>query len=125
MSSQIIGILFAGSETIANVLGVGVLQILDMPQSRNLTILVLYLQEFLYEMAHQPLIQQKLRQELTEFETQHGALPTFNDLLASGKDRLKYLDAVTMEVMRCKAVLMDIARMVKSRFRHSHQCTVI
>lgn len=42
MCLQIIGILFAGSETIANVLGVGVFQILDLPQSRNLTILVLF-----------------------------------------------------------------------------------
>lgn len=69
-------------------------------------------------MAHQPLIQQTLRKELIDFESTSGGPPTFNDIAASGKDRLKYLDAVTMEVMRCKAVLMDISRMVG----HSRPC---
>ena len=67
--------------------------------------------EFLYEMAIQPHIQQKLREELLDFEAHHGAFPSFNDLTASGKEHLRYLDAVTMETMRCKAVLMDISRM--------------
>ena len=68
--------------------------------------------EFLREMALQPRIQQALRQELIEFETQHGAPPSFNDLMASGKDRLKYLDAVTMESLRCKTAIMDAQRVV-------------
>ncbi|KAI0345465.1 cytochrome P450 [Trametopsis cervina] len=86
--AEIIGLLFAGSETVANVMG-----------------------EFLYEMAHQPLIQQKLRQELVDFESRHGPISSLTDLTVLGKDGLKYLDAVTMEIMRCKAVLMDISRM--------------
>ncbi|KAI0083055.1 cytochrome P450 [Irpex rosettiformis] len=86
--AEIIGLLFAGSETVANVMG-----------------------EFLYEMAFQPHIQQTLRQELLDFEAKHGATPSFTDLTASGKERLRYLDAVTMETLRCKAVLMDISRM--------------
>lgn len=65
-------------------------------------------------MAHQPVVQAKLRQELIDFETEHGNPPSFTDLIASGKNCLKYLEAVTMETMRCKAVLMDISRVVNN-----------
>ncbi|KAI0310795.1 cytochrome P450 [Amylostereum chailletii] len=85
--AEIIGLLFAGSETVANVMG-----------------------EFLYELSHQPIIQSKLRAELAEFEVQHGGPPGYADLVASGKGGLDYFHAVTMETMRCKAVLMDISR---------------
>lgn len=85
--AEIIGILFAGSETVANVMG-----------------------ELLFELAHNPDIQSKLRAELIAFEQKHGGPPTYNDIVGSGKSGLEYLEAVTRETMRCKAVLMDIAR---------------
>lgn len=68
--------------------------------------------ELLYELAHKPEIQSKLRAELIAFEQKHGGPPTYNDIVGSGKSGLEYLEAVTRETMRCKAVLMDIARQV-------------
>ncbi|KAI0319617.1 cytochrome P450 [Amylostereum chailletii] len=85
--AEIIGLIFAGSETIANVMG-----------------------ELLYELSRQPIIQSRLRAELIEFEVTHGAPPSYIDLAASGKNGLEYLEAITMETMRCKAVVMDISR---------------
>ncbi|KAI0088306.1 cytochrome P450 [Irpex rosettiformis] len=85
--AEIVGLLFVGSETVANVIG-----------------------EFLHELAHHPRIQQTLRQEFVDFEAQHGFPPSFNDLMASGNERLKYLDAVMMESLRCKMPVMDVQR---------------
>ncbi|KAA1477772.1 cytochrome P450 [Dentipellis sp. KUC8613] len=85
--AQIIGLLFAGSETVANVMG-----------------------ELFYELARQPSIQDKLRAELAEFERTHGHAPDIDDLTRTGDGGLPYLEAVTRETMRCKAVLMDISR---------------
>ncbi|TFY80391.1 hypothetical protein EWM64_g3618 [Hericium alpestre] len=85
--AQLISILFAGSETVANVLG-----------------------ELLYELARQPAIQDKLRQELLDFQSKYGRSPNYEDLTKSTSNTLPYLDAVTRETMRCKATLMDIAR---------------
>ncbi|TFY52764.1 hypothetical protein EVG20_g10413 [Dentipellis fragilis] len=85
--AQIIGLLFAGSETVANVMG-----------------------ELFYELARQPTIQDKLRSELVEYERTHGHPPDIDDLTRTGDGGLPYLEAVTRETMRCKAVLMDISR---------------
>lgn len=85
--AEIIGLLFAGSETVANVMG-----------------------ELLFELAHQPRIQTKLHAELQAFELAHGRAPAYSDLVSPGKAGLAYLEAVTQETLRCKAVLMDIAR---------------
>ncbi|TFY80393.1 hypothetical protein EWM64_g3616 [Hericium alpestre] len=54
---QIIGILFAGFETSANVMS-----------------------EFLYELARHPEIQSKARQELVDFENTHQRVPGYDDL---------------------------------------------
>ncbi|PBK62201.1 cytochrome P450 [Armillaria solidipes] len=82
-SGQIIGILFAGSETTANVIT-----------------------ECLYEMARNPSIQRRLRTELIDFEVTNGHKPAHEDLINSS---LPYLDAVTWETMRTKAVLTEIS----------------
>ncbi|VDC04240.1 unnamed protein product [Peniophora sp. CBMAI 1063] len=85
--AEIVGLLFAGSETVANVMG-----------------------EFLYELAHQPAVQSKVREELTAFEARNSGPPSYSDLFASSKNGLEYFNAVIMEVLRCKAVLMEITR---------------
>ncbi|KZV72230.1 cytochrome P450 [Peniophora sp. CONT] len=85
--AEIIGLLFAGSETVANVMG-----------------------ELLYELAQQPVIQTRMRDELRAFEALNGGPPGYVDLSASNKNGLEYFNAVIMETLRCKAVLMDIAR---------------
>ncbi|KAK0185513.1 cytochrome P450 [Armillaria mellea] len=82
--AQIIGVLFAGSETTANVIT-----------------------ECLYEMACNPSIQRRLRTELIDFEVATGRKPAHEDLINSS---LPYLDAVTRETMRTKAVLTEISR---------------
>ncbi|EIN08588.1 cytochrome P450 [Punctularia strigosozonata HHB-11173 SS5] len=79
--AQIIGILFAGSETVANMIS-----------------------EMLLELARQPRIQDKLRQELLDFERRNGRQPNFQDL--SNPNTLPYLEACTRETLRLKAVLM-------------------
>ncbi|EIN09200.1 cytochrome P450 [Punctularia strigosozonata HHB-11173 SS5] len=83
--AQIIGILFAGSETVANVIS-----------------------ELFLELARQPRIQDKLRDELLEFERRTGGPPKLDDL--TSPTALPYLEAVTREVLRVKAVLMVISR---------------
>ncbi|ESK95440.1 cytochrome p450 [Moniliophthora roreri MCA 2997] len=83
--TQIIGIIFAGSETTANVIT-----------------------ECLYELARNPGIQKKLRAELVGFETMNGRMPAYDDLVKGSM--LPYLDAVTQETMRLKAVSMTISR---------------
>ncbi|KAG7442327.1 cytochrome P450 [Guyanagaster necrorhizus] len=82
--AQVIGILFAGSEMTANVIT-----------------------ECFYEMARNPRIQTRLRTELIEFEVAHGRKPTYEDLANSS---LPYLEAVTQETMRTKAVLTELSR---------------
>ncbi|KAI0337143.1 cytochrome P450 [Trametopsis cervina] len=82
---EIVGILFAGSETAANIMT-----------------------EFLFEMASQPEIQAKVRQELVDFETKHNRRPQYEDI--TNGTTLPYFDAVMRETLRLKAVLMDIAR---------------
>ncbi|PCH41962.1 cytochrome P450 [Wolfiporia cocos MD-104 SS10] len=83
--AQIVGVLFAGYETTANVIG-----------------------ECLYELARCPQVQEKLRKELVQFISKTGREPTFDDLFIG--TQLPYLDAVTRETLRTKAVLMVIAR---------------
>jgi len=85
--AQIIGLLFAGSETTANVIA-----------------------ECLYELSRQPAVQNKLREELFSFQATHGHEPTYDDLMS--KTDLPYLDAVTQEIIRTKAVLTEISRAV-------------
>jgi cytochrome P450 len=72
----------------------------------------LLLQELLYELAHRPDIQTRLHDELVRFEEQHGRAPEYSDLVSTGNAGLDYLEAVTLETLRLKAVLMDIAREV-------------
>ncbi|PFH47745.1 hypothetical protein AMATHDRAFT_66969 [Amanita thiersii Skay4041] len=83
--AQIIGILFAGSETTANMIT-----------------------ECLYELANHSDIQTKLRQELAEFKATTGRDPGVEDI--SNASILPYLDAVTRETFRTKAVLREISR---------------
>jgi len=84
---QIIGVLFAGSETTANMIS-----------------------ECIYELAIQPHIQENLRSELKKFYSVHGRSPAFEDLMSA--TALPYLDAVARETVRTKAVLREIGRMV-------------
>jgi hypothetical protein len=90
-AAQIVGLLFAGSGTVANILG-----------------------EALLELARQPDLQDRLRAELkhTAAET-GGALPGFDVLMSA--ERLPLLDAVLRESLRVNAVLMDISRVVRLR----------
>ncbi|KAJ3846583.1 cytochrome P450 [Lentinula lateritia] len=83
--AQIIGILFAGSETTANVIC-----------------------ECFHELARQPEIQHRLREELSRFEALHGHPPGHDDLMNPAV--LPYFDAVTKETMRTKAILVNISR---------------
>jgi cytochrome P450 len=85
---QIVALLFAGSESTANVLS-----------------------ETLYELALNPSVQDRLREELTVASATRGGGPSSYDELMSG-DQLPYLDAVMREAMRLKAVLMEISRCV-------------
>lgn len=57
-------------------------------------------------------MQTQFRDELLAFEALHGRAPEFSDLISPEKAGLSYLEAVTLETMRTKAVLMDIAREV-------------
>ncbi|KAH8110285.1 cytochrome P450 [Phellopilus nigrolimitatus] len=83
--AQIIGILFAGSESTANVIS-----------------------ECLYELARNPDMQKKLRAELLDFEQTNGRAPGYDDLMSA--TALPYLDAVLRELNRTKPVLMAITR---------------
>ncbi|KAI0960740.1 hypothetical protein AcV7_000040 [Taiwanofungus camphoratus] len=83
--AQIIGVIWAGHETTANVIV-----------------------ECLYELLRYPDIQNKLRDELLAFARMTGREPTYDDLTSG--THLFYLDAVTRETMRTKAVLMTITR---------------
>ncbi|KAF8970724.1 cytochrome P450 [Flammula alnicola] len=80
--AQIIGIMFAGSETTANVIA-----------------------ECLYELSRQRPIQDKLRQEINSFQVQHGHFPRFEHLMTPTV--FPYLDAVIRECLRTKAVLRE------------------
>ncbi|KAK7036765.1 hypothetical protein VNI00_011431 [Paramarasmius palmivorus] len=83
--AQIITVIFAGSETTANVIS-----------------------ECLWELAKNPSLQNKLRSELIDFEATNGRKPAYEDI--SGSTTLPYLDAVTRETLRTKAVLRSITR---------------
>lgn len=83
--ANIIGVLFAGSESSANVIS-----------------------EILYEMALHEDVQTFLREEIHHFEHTSNHPPSFDDLM--NPSALPYLDAVVREGLRCKAVLMDISR---------------
>ncbi|KAI0034614.1 cytochrome P450 [Vararia minispora EC-137] len=85
--SEIAGLLFAGSESTGNVIA-----------------------ELMYELAHRPDIQTKMRDELLAFEAHNGSPPRYGDLMGSGGNKLSYFNAVIMETLRTKAVLMYIAR---------------
>ncbi|KAI0029798.1 cytochrome P450 [Vararia minispora EC-137] len=86
--AEIVGLLFAGSESTGNCIR----------------------QELIYELAHKPHIQTKMRDELRAFEAHNGSPPGYGDLMISGGNSLDYFNAVVMETLRTKAVLMDIAR---------------
>lgn len=69
------------------------------------------LQETFLELARQPTIQTKVRDELLAFEQREGRAPSVADLMNPAT--LPYLEAVTREVMRTKTVLMRISRVVR------------
>lgn len=78
-------------------------------------IMFLHDQECLYELLRYPDIQNKLRDELLAFARMTGREPTYDDLTSG--THLFYLDAVTRETMRTKAVLMTITREVRRSFK--------
>ncbi|GJJ08426.1 hypothetical protein Clacol_002642 [Clathrus columnatus] len=84
--AQIIGVMFAGSETTANVVV-----------------------ECLYELAKHPSIQTRLREEFHSFQAQSGHFPTYEELMNGSS--LPYFEAVIRETLRTKAVLREIGRM--------------
>lgn len=84
--AQIIGILFAGSETTANVVT-----------------------ECLYELARHRDIQTRVREELQDFQAQTGRFPNYEDLMSG--TALPYFENVIRETLRTKAVLREIGRM--------------
>ncbi|KAF8512434.1 cytochrome P450 [Gautieria morchelliformis] len=65
-------------------------------------------QECIYELARNPGIQKQLRTELMDFQSRHGRFPNFEDLMSWSA--LPYLEAVTRETLRTKAVLREIGR---------------
>ncbi|KAK1225670.1 hypothetical protein PQX77_011384 [Marasmius sp. AFHP31] len=83
--AHIIGVLFAGSETTANV-------IIDC----------------FYELSTHPEIQKKLRAELSAFESTTGRQAGYEDLMSP--TTLPYLDAVIREAIRTRAVLASVSR---------------
>ncbi|KZV98310.1 cytochrome P450 [Exidia glandulosa HHB12029] len=83
--AQIIGLLFAGHETSANVIAEG-----------------------LYELAAHPEIQERLHDELVAAEQKVDHELNLADL--ENNDLLPFFDAVIREVIRCKAVLAFISR---------------
>ncbi|ESK84164.1 cytochrome p450 [Moniliophthora roreri MCA 2997] len=83
--ANIIGFIFAGSETTANVII-----------------------ESIYELARNPNIQQHIQTELAEFEAANGRQPTYEDIINSV--HLPYFDAFIKEILRTKSVLVTISR---------------
>ncbi|KAF8494762.1 cytochrome P450 [Gautieria morchelliformis] len=83
--ARITSVMFAGSETTANVTS-----------------------ECIYELARNPGIQKQLRTELLDFQSRHARFPNFDDLMSGSA--LPYLEAVTRETLRTKAVLREIGR---------------
>ena len=69
-----------------------------------------YIQECLYELSENPVIQDRLRKELLDFETEVGRAPVYEEIMSA--HALPYLDAVVREACRTKAVLMEISRVV-------------
>ena len=66
------------------------------------------MQECLYELSKQPSIHDALRAELNTFTATNNRSPTYDDLTNAAS--LPYLDAVTREAFRTKAVLLTITR---------------
>ncbi|KAL0577419.1 hypothetical protein V5O48_004585, partial [Marasmius crinis-equi] len=99
--AQIIGIIFAGSETTANVITVCDQLVSTIRNTDGA-------QECLFELAKHPHIQHHLRTELSSFEVAHGRQPTYEDF--TNTSALPYLDALTRETLRTKAVLTTISR---------------
>ncbi|CCM04915.1 uncharacterized protein FIBRA_07112 [Fibroporia radiculosa] len=83
--ATIIGVIFAGYETTANVII-----------------------ETLYELSRSPNMQTQLRNEIEAFCERTGREPTCDDLVNA--TQLPFLDAVVRESLRTKAVLTTIAR---------------
>ncbi|KAK7034769.1 hypothetical protein VNI00_012176 [Paramarasmius palmivorus] len=83
--ANIIGVIFAGSETTANVII-----------------------ESFYELARNQDMQKRIRAELAAFEAANGRRPTYEDLI--NPVHLPYFDAYTKEVLRTKSVLVTISR---------------
>ena len=92
MYNQLLEIIFAGSETTANVTA-----------------------ECLYEMSRDPKIQGRLRTEMILFESEHGRFPTYSEL--GNATLLPHLDAVVKETLRTKSALMEISRTVSGFIR--------
>lgn len=65
-------------------------------------------QECLYELAKKPSIQDALRTELSTLTSTENCSLTYDDLTDTAA--LPYLDAVTRETFRTKAVLLTITR---------------
>ncbi|KAK7061093.1 hypothetical protein VNI00_000828, partial [Paramarasmius palmivorus] len=83
--ANIIGFIFAGSETTANVIV-----------------------ESFYELARNQDMQKRIRTELVDFEAACGRRPTQEDLI--NPVHLPYFDAYTKEVLRTKSVLLTLSR---------------
>ncbi|KZT02809.1 cytochrome P450 [Laetiporus sulphureus 93-53] len=80
---HLVGMLFAGYETTANVIA-----------------------ECLYELARQPRVQTRVQDELARFERNVGRKPTYDDLMSA--THLIYFDAVTRETLRTIPLLFPI-----------------
>jgi cytochrome P450 len=80
-----VGLLFAGSETVANLLS-----------------------ETLYELALQPDLQSRVRAELEDAREAAGGTLSFDELMSA--ERLPLFDALCRESLRTKSPLADIAR---------------
>ncbi|CCL98629.1 uncharacterized protein FIBRA_00631 [Fibroporia radiculosa] len=83
--TMITAVIFAGYETTANVII-----------------------EALYELSRHPDMQTKLRHELVDFSERLGREPTYDDIMNPAQ--FTYLDALTRETLRTKAVQMTIYR---------------
>lgn len=80
----------------------------------------IFSQECLYELSRSPSIQEKLRLELSNFQSVHARQPGVEDLMSA--TAFPYLDAVVRESLRTKAVLREIGRVVLSNILESLVC---
>lgn len=110
--SQIMGVLFAGSETTANIITV-LIPFIRSTSTDSLT----KTQEAIHKLTVYPDVQKKLRKELQDFIETKGGPIEHEELI--NPDALPYLDAVMKEALRCLASVPQLSRKVHQQIEIS------